>query len=200
MGPRRPDASVARSVTMSGVLVFGATSLVGSHFVAHPPAGVAIAAAGRRSPDRIGIPPTRFDAVDLHDAKAVETVVAESPELVVVNFAARTDVDGVERERPAVASADPTLSNAYRVNALAPEAMARGARANGKFLITISTDFIFDGHRGPYAEAAPPDPLGPRVSWYGWTKGEGERRVRATLPQAAVVRISYPYRPPFGGK
>jgi dTDP-4-dehydrorhamnose reductase len=200
VGPRGPHPRHPWGVTMAGVLVFGATSLVGSHFAANPPEGVVIAAAGRRSPERLGIPPARFDSVDLHDAKAVEAAVADSPEPVVVNFAARTDVDGIERERPAVSGADPTLSNAYRVNALAPEAMARGARSNGKFLITISTDFIFDGQSGPYSEGAPPDPLGPLVSWYGWTKGEGERRVHATLPQAAIIRISYPYRPPFGGK
>ena len=178
--------------------MFGATSLVGSHFVANVPAGLTLAAAGRTTPAGRGI--GRFDTVDLHDTTAVRRLVATAPEPVVVNFAARTDVDGIERERPGTSDSDPSGSPAFQVNALAPEAMARSAGSVGKNLITISTDFVFDGTRGPYDESQRPDPLGPRVSWYGWTKGEGERRVRAALPSASIIRISYPYRPPFAGK
>lgn len=185
---------------MTDVLVFGATSLVGSHFAAHPPSGVSIATAGRTPPGSLGIAVSRFDVVDLHDPAAVEQTVRRAPEAIVVNFAARTDVDGVEKERPTVSVPDPGRSKAFQVNTLGVEAMARASSAEGKLLITISTDFVFDGRDGPYPESSLPHPLGPMVSWYGWTKGEGERRVRAALPEAAIVRIAYPYRPPYGGK
>ena len=111
---------------------------------------------------------------------------------VVVNFAAATDVDAVERERPAHDAAP--HGSALQINAAAPGGMARATRASGKFLISISTDFVFDGLRGPYPESAEPSPLSPLVSWYGWTKGEGERLVRSADPSASIVRISYPYR------
>ena len=177
------------------MLVFGATSLVGSHFVGEAARGLTLAAAGRQDPRKIGLAVDRFTPVDLAHASALGTLVAESPEPLVVNFAARTDVDGVEAERAAGAA-----SPAYVVNALAPEAMARGARSAGKYLLSVSTDFVFDGTRGPSAEGDLPDPLSPRVSWYGWTKGEGERRIRQEAPDAGVVRISYPFRPPGSAK
>jgi dTDP-4-dehydrorhamnose reductase len=181
------------------VLVFGATSLVGSHFSESSAAEFDLTVAGRR-PVAGNVPVRRVERVDVADLPAVRKLVESGPETVVLNFAARTDVDGVERERPA----DPAMarpdSDAFRVNALAPEAMAQAAAKAGKTFVTISTDFVFDGANGPYSEAERPDPFGPAVSWYGWTKGEGERRVRDAHPGATILRISYPFRAPYGGK
>jgi len=177
------------------ILVFGATSLVGSHFVAGAPARVL--AAGRRDPVSLSLPAGGFRPVDLRVARDVETVVRDASTASVVNFAARTDVDGIERERPAAPDGG---GPAWEVNAQAPEAMARAARASGKYLVQISTDFVFDGRTGPYGEAADRSPFSDSISWYGWTKSEGERRVLAEAPDAAVVRIALPYRSRFPEK
>ena len=175
------------------VLVFGATSLVGSHFASTFSAR--LSAAGRRPP---AIPVHRFDAVDLADAAEVEECVASSPETVIVNFAARTDVDGIERERPPEGAT--SSGSAWDVNVTAVDAMARAAARTGKYLVQISTDFVFDGTNGPYPEGASRSPLTHRLSWYGWTKSEAERAVEAAHCRAAIVRISYPYRTGFEGK
>jgi len=182
---------------MTEVLVFGADSLVGSHFVRSTRSEVT--AAGRNDPRTIGLSVARFVPCDLLKPKQVEEVVRNSTAPAVVNFAAATNVDAVERGRPP-APPGPRTEDAFVVNALAPEAMARATRSGGKRLVSLSTDFVFDGRGGPYSESAIPDEFSERLSWYGWTKGEGERRLRAVDAQATVVRITYPYGHPHPRK
>jgi dTDP-4-dehydrorhamnose reductase len=181
---------------MTDLLVFGSSSLVGSHFVATTHHRVMD--MGQIDPRVEKLPVVGFAPIDLTDASRVEEAVRRSNAEVVVNFAAATDVDRVERERPR--SPEEAQGPAFLINTVAPEAMARGTRETGKFLVTLSTDFVFDGVDGPYSEDAEPMPFSPNLSWYGWTKGEGERRVRAIDPGTAVVRIAYPYRASYSGK
>ena len=181
---------------MADALVLGATSMVGSHFVRH--GGVSCSAAGRTDPRTVGIPVERFDRVDLADPLALHRAVFEAPEPVVINFAALTDVDGIEMQRPADLNA--VAGDAWVVNALAPAYVAHATYESKKFLVQISTDFVFDGERGPYDESAPRSAFSPRISWYGWTKSEGERRTSVMDPSAAILRIAYPYRSDFPAK
>jgi dTDP-4-dehydrorhamnose reductase len=145
-----------------------------------------------------GLRVERFEPVDLLDTNRVLEVVRDAPEGVIVNFAARTDVDGVERERPSGGAREGGA--AWAVNAQAVGAMARGAVETGKYLVQISTDFVYDGAAGPYAEDAPVSPLSDRLNWYGWTKGQGERLVAERHPDSLIVRIAYPYRDKFPPK
>ncbi len=171
--------------------------MVGSHFVEH--SGSLVHAAGRADPSGRGVPVEGFSPVGLEHGSDVEDLIRSRPEPAVVNFAARTDVDGIERERGA--SLEPASEgDAWRVNALAPEAMARASRAEGKYFVQVSTDFVFDGTAGPYDETVARSPLSDRLSWYGWTKSEGERRVEREDPRACILRISYPFRSAFPGK
>ena len=169
--------------------------MVGSDFVVH--SRLRVAAAGRSDPRQRKIEVERFDAVDLMDEQRVERYVHECPEPVVVNFAARTDVDGIEQERAANRREG---GPAWVVNAAIPGAVARAAARSGKSLVHISTDFVFDGSAGPYLESAARSPLSPTVSWYGWTKSEGERKVLEGHPAPTIVRLGYPYRSDFPWK
>jgi len=180
---------------LAEVLVLGATSLVGSHFVRA--GSFAFAAAGRQDPGTRGLSVERFTKADLNRPEEVTALVRSAREAAVVNFAARTDVDPVERERATTAAPQ---GSAWGVNALAPEAIAAACRAGGKYFVQISTDFVFDGTAGPYDEAAPRSPFSEKVSWYGWTKSEGERRATEADPDMAVLRISFPYRADFPEK
>jgi len=181
---------------MADVLVFGADSLVGSHFVAY--SGLSVAAAGRADPRLSGLVVDRFEPVDLVDRSALSRLVLDASEPTVINFAARTDVDGVEQERPP--PGEEPRGPAWEVNALAPGVIARAAAETGKHLVQISTDFVFDGRDGPYDESALRSPLSSALSWYGWSKSEGERLVAERLPKAGIVRISLPFRSKFPGK
>ena len=182
---------------MSKVLVFGATSLVGSDFVER--SGLECRAAGRFDPRASGLSVDGFLKVDLSDPDQVGHAVETADASAVVNFAAKTDVNAIEKEREA-GPTGPGVDSAWTVNALAPGAMAKAAAGSGAYFLTVSTDFVFDGQAGPYSETAEPAESPTGISWYGWTKAEGERAVRRSRGRTGILRISYPYRPRFDAK
>jgi dTDP-4-dehydrorhamnose reductase len=67
------------------------------------------------------------------------------------------------------------------------------ARAGAR-LVHLSTDVLFDGEDGPYAEDAPPGPVTP----YGRAKAAAEEIVTSLCPGAPIVRTSliYGFEPP----
>jgi dTDP-4-dehydrorhamnose reductase len=67
----------------------------------------------------------------------------------------------------------------------AHEAARVSARLGARFVL-VSTDLVFDGRSGSYAESAPAIPLLP----YGRLKVEAESAVRAALSHAVVLRPS----------
>lgn len=117
-------------------------------------------------------------SLDIADAQAVETIVSDRRPDAVINCAAWTDVDGCE-SNPAKAES---------VNALGPENLARATRKAGALLITISTDYVFDGLKdGFYTQRDDPRP----ISVYGRHKLAGERLAQAENARTIVVRSGY---------
>ncbi len=116
--------------------------------------------------------------LDISDESAVRAQLdAQSPD-VVVNCAAWTDVDGCEFDE----------EQAWRANALGPETLAIACRRLGALLITISTDYVFDGAKqGFYTQRDQPNPQ----SVYAKSKLEGERRPQAAWARTVVVRSGY---------
>ena len=112
---------------------------------------------------------------DLTDPAAVRALLeAERPD-AVVNCAAYHDVAGCE--------ANPEV--AFAVNATAVAELARECAAVGAKLMTVSTDYVFDGTRaGGYTEEDEPNPL----NRYGESKLAGERLALAAHPATFVVR------------
>lgn len=100
-------------------------------------------------------------AVDLAAPGMIDAVREALAPDFVLHLAAMSRLADCER--------DP--QRAAVVNTTVPEQWAErfGAR-----LLFVSTDLVFDGTRGPYAEGAAVGPL----SVYGCTKAEGEERVR----------------------
>jgi dTDP-4-dehydrorhamnose reductase len=131
--------------------------------------------------DRHGIQATALDraGLDLFDEQAVGEAVASHD--VVVNCAAWTAVDDAETHE----------DEAYTINSVVPEMLARAAAQHDRRLVQVSTDYVFDGSaRTPYAEDAPVDPR----SAYGRTKAAGEAAVRAAAPeQHLIVRTAWLY-------
>lgn len=100
----------------------------------------------------------------------------------IINAAAFARVDPAEAEK----------EKAFLANAVGPEILASVAKEAGARLIHISTDYVFDGTlKRPYLEEDETKP----VNWYGYTKLEGEIRVRRVYPEACIVRVSWV----FGG-
>jgi dTDP-4-dehydrorhamnose reductase len=178
------------------VLVFGATSMVGSDFVGR--SRLPCSAAGRSDPRSFGLAVNAFYSMNTDDETSIERVIRSESWSAVVNFSAKTDVNAVESERNLPDFAGP--GTAWRANVVAPESMARIARISSIPFVQISTDFVFDGSAGPYSESTAPSHDAGSLSWYGWTKAEAERQVLAAYPEATIVRVSYPYRARFDRK
>lgn len=117
--------------------------------------------------------------LDVTDAAAVRDAVAGHD--VVVNAAAYTAVDDAETHE----------AEAYAINATGPAILAAAAREHGAKLVTVSTDYVFDGFATePYAEDRPRDP----INAYGRTKAAGEELALAAHPEGAyVVRTAWLY-------
>lgn len=118
-------------------------------------------------------------ALDITNRDAVMSAVAGHS--VVINAAAYTKVDDAESHE----------AEAYAVNALGVQNLAVAARQHGARLVTISTDYVFDGHADePYAEHAPRDP----INAYGRTKAAGEESALAEHPSGTmIVRTAWLY-------
>jgi dTDP-4-dehydrorhamnose reductase len=96
----------------------------------------------------------------------------------VVNCAAMTNVDGCESD----------TDLAWAANALAVRHLADGCAIAGARLLTISTDYVFDGTLDrQYVEWDAPNP----VSMYGRSKLGGEHEARALGSGATIVRTSW---------
>ena len=123
---------------------------------------------------------TDVQELDLTNAKAVDSYVANNEITHIVNCAAYTAVDRAEEEKMLCAA----------VNTDAVKNLAMAADANGAKIIHISTDYVFDGtnHR-PYRES---DKVNP-ISQYGTTKRKGEPLLLALAPQAIIIRTAWLY-------
>ena len=175
----------------SSVIITGASGLVGSRIIellAHKYGFVAFDRS--EAADYLNqLPLASHSAIDLLDTDSVRRVIEASPASYVIHLAAYTDVDGAEKER-----AEGNTGLCYRLNVNGTEAVAAACRQSGKFLVYVSTEFVFDGKSGPYAEDAKVAKDPEDISWYGWTKLLGEQAVQSSGAQSATVRITYPFR------
>jgi len=113
---------------------------------------------------------------DLRIPGAVEGLLDQTQPDWVIHCAAMANVDACE--------ADP--EQAQQLNSELPGKLAAYVGRGGARLVHISTDAVFDGQKGDYAEEDLPNPLGV----YARTKLEGERRVAAANPEAIIARVN----------
>ena len=156
---------------MTDVLVIGASGLLGEHLLAE---------AKRRGLDAVGTyagdPVNGLIPLNLSDLVAAVTLVRDRRPKTVLLPAAMTGVDACESHP----------DQAQLVNADAPREIAKACHTLGIRLVFFSTDYVFDGRRGPFNERRRPQPL----NVYGRTKLAGERNVVTAHPEALVVRTS----------
>jgi dTDP-4-dehydrorhamnose reductase len=117
--------------------------------------------------------------LDITDPRAVRAAV--TGHRVVVNCAARTDVDRIETDETAASA----------VNGTGVRHLARACAATGAVLLHVSTDYVLPGDVDrPCPEDAPTGPL----NAYGRSKLLGERAVAELLPHTGyTVRTAWLY-------
>ncbi|MEP7082642.1 MAG: sugar nucleotide-binding protein, partial [Chloroflexota bacterium] len=152
------------------VLVIGASGQVGRQLIrelGRQSPAVDLVAASRSDPD-----PSR--QVDLSRPETLERLISDVAPDHVILTAAATNVAWCETH--------PVESRAMNVQA--PASAARAARRAGASLTFISTDYVFDGASGPYAEDAATNP----INEYGTQKLDAESEVLAADSGNLVIR------------
>jgi dTDP-4-dehydrorhamnose reductase len=129
---------------------------------------------------RYGLDVKVFDLpeFDIRNSQQLKQAVGEVD--IIVNCAAYTNVDGAESE----------AEMAYQVNAEAVGRLGAIAKDADKWLLHISTDFVFDGRLDrPYVETDPPNP----VNKYGKTKLAGEQLLGESGCRHCILRVEWTY-------
>ena len=91
-----------------------------------------------------------------------------------------TNVDACETDK----------DGCWALNVIAVENLVQVCLDNDIHLVHLSTDFVFDGKKGPYSEEDEPNP----VSYYGLSKWESEKRVsNSGLKKWSIARTIIVY-------
>lgn len=163
------------------LFIIGGSGLVGSRLIELLRSSYSIESAGISQ----GFDITRSDSMG---------TLIHSDARVVILLAAKTDVDGCEKDKD-----DGRNGESYKSNVLGPKNVAEICAKTGKKLVYFSTDFVFDGEKEPpyeYTEHDTPNPL----NWYAQTKYDGEKVVLEHCDNSLILRIAYPYRAVFEKK
>ena len=124
--------------------------------------------------------------VELTDSVALDKVFSMIRPHLVVHLAAMADVGTCEREQAA----------ATAVNVTATAQIAGFSHSLGARLLLVSTEYVFDGKRGPYREDDAPRP----TTHYGHTKRAAEQAVARLGAYGATLRTSIVYGWPTPGR
>jgi len=131
-------------------------------------------------PEAVGWDREDIDVLDYASLRAKISGLGFTPD-AIVNCVAFNDVDGAE-DRP---------DRAFALNADFVGELAGYAKDLRTPLVHYSTNYVFDGVRGEYAEADPPLPL----SVYGRSKLRGEQLAAASGACCYVVRTAVIFGP-----
>ena len=119
--------------------------------------------------------------LDITDLDAVRKMVAEYHIEAIVNCAAYTNVDAAESNE----------ALAEKLNAEAPENLAKAMKEVDGLLVQISTDYVFG--KELYNVPCKEDQQGTPTGVYGLTKLHGEQRIVATGCKHVIIRTAWLY-------
>lgn len=163
------------------ILVTGSNGLLGQKLVhklkADPEVKLIATARGEnRLKDQTGYV---YTSMDITSHQEVNQVMETHKPDVVINTAAMTNVDACELE--------PEKCDELNIEAV--KYLIETCQAYNTHLVHLSTDFIFDGEEGPYAEGAVANPL----SYYGQSKLTAEKLVSESHISWSILRTVLVY-------
>ena len=121
--------------------------------------------------------------LDITDFETIRQMVKEQDVKAIVNCAAWTNVDGAE---------DPEKYELVeKLNATAPENLAKVMKEVGGLLVHISTDYVFGAE--PYNTPCKEDQTGTPTGVYGLTKLHGEQKIITTGCNHVIIRTAWLY-------
>jgi len=122
--------------------------------------------------------------LDITDIDAIRKMVKEHNINAIVNCAAWTNVDACETDEKLAALAE-------KLNADAPENLAKVMKEVDGWLIQISTDYVFG--KESYNVPCGPEQKGTPTGVYGTTKLHGEQKIIATDCKYVIIRTAWLY-------
>ena len=131
--------------------------------------------------DVIGTEGQQTVILDITDIEAVRKIVSENNVDAIVNCAAYTNVDAAESN----------FELAERLNADAPENLAKAMQETEGLLVHISTDYVFG--KEPYNTPCTEDRVGTPTGVYGLTKLNGERKIIESGAKYVIIRTAWLY-------
>jgi len=132
-----------------------------------------------RGGNRSGRTDFEYYDIDITDKKKLHQELLKIQPDFIINTAAMTNVDACENDK----------EGCYELNVNAVEYLATISLEINAHLIHISTDFIFDGEKGCYAEEDAPNPL----SYYGETKLLSEQLIQKSTINFTILRTILVY-------
>jgi dTDP-4-dehydrorhamnose reductase len=170
------------------ILITGSNGLLGQKLVykLRNRAGITCIATARGENRLVKQDGYIYEQLDITDKKNVEQVFSKHLPEVIINTAAMTNVDACETDREGAWLLNVTaVENQVKVL----EQLTQKQPPYQPHFIHLSTDFIFDGTRGPLDENETPNPL----SYYAETKLEAEKIVMASSVDWAIARTVLVY-------
>lgn len=171
------------------ILLTGANGFLGYYLVQQLLQQSHLVIATSKGECRLPFSPTSqliYEPMDFTDPFAVHDIFEKHQPEVVIHAGAISKPDDCEKDQWA----------AYTTNVEGTITLLSNAESLNSFFIFLSTDFIFDGEKGMYAEedvAAP-------VNYYGRTKLDAEDAVKEYPHAWSIVRTVLVYGQPHGGR
>lgn len=166
---------------MQTILITGSNGLLGQKLVhklkEKPNINIIASSKGEnRISDQAGY---RYESFDITNQSEVDAIFQKHKPTVVINTAAMTNVDACESDK----------DGCWKLNVDAVKYLVRASERHQTHFIHLSTDFVFDGKKGPYKETDEPNPL----SYYGKSKLASEKIVQQAKTKWAIGRTIIVY-------
>ncbi len=164
---------------MTRVLITGAAGLLGQNLFRILHEEYELYGTWNHTPPPDQWPTGRLFQCDLTNRELLHQILEQIHPHVILNTAAYTAVDRAEVEP----------ETAHVANAEAVKNMLELCEPYRSHLFYFSTDYVFDGQNGPYAENDPQNPQGQ----YAKSKAQGEEYCRLSALPTTIVRINVLY-------
>ncbi|UKT62630.1 SDR family oxidoreductase [Pedobacter mucosus] len=166
---------------MKTILVTGSNGLLGQKITEKVLAEgrvnlIATSRGGNRYPSKTGY---QYAEMDILDPLQVKSIIKQYKPDAIIHTAAMTNVD--------TAQANKDLCKQLNVDAV--QTLISLCEEKNIQLVHLSTDFVFDGENGPYAEDAATNPL----SYYGESKVLAENLLKSSRADWVIIRTILVY-------
>jgi dTDP-4-dehydrorhamnose reductase len=159
------------------ILITGANGLLGQHLIKQLLDKQYTVIATSKGTSRLSFDHHErysYHQLDVTDGPMVNNMLLQFRPDIILHAAAMTQVDMCEENK----------IDCWNVNVTATRFLLDAAREINARFIYLSTDFVFDGLNGPYAEDAEPNP----VNYYGSSKWGAEKAVAESGLQWTIIR------------